>query len=97
MVNVMGQGFSRSGYVDDALTAVAAGVFVAAVAGDDGLARERRATLLERAQGRRPRSWLGVADAWIGEDSDVAVSWPQGRKMAYATWRGTVSARRRAG
>ena len=86
--------FTDAGYVDDALTAVAAGVFVAAVAGDDALARERRAVLFERAQGRRPRSLLAVADAWTGEDGDVAVTWPQGRAEAYAAWRSTVSARR---
>jgi hypothetical protein len=69
--------FSNAGYFDDALGALSAGVFAAAVTGDDQLAEERMETLLSRSEGRRPRTWLAMADAWMDRrDRFDQVSWP---------------------
>lgn len=87
--------FSNAGYFDDALAALAAGVFAAAVIGDDRLADERMATLLSRSEGRRPRTWLAMADAWMeGRDWFDQASWPRGRQEAYADWRNVLIERR---
>lgn len=87
--------FTAAGYHDDALAAVAASVFTAAVAGDAQAAQDRKATLVRRAEGRRPRSWLAVADAWTDDDSHIDdIAWPQGRSEAVTTWRGALEARR---
>jgi hypothetical protein len=69
-------------------------VFVAAVAGDDQLARERKAALLDRSHGPRPGSWLAVADAWTDDEGRFDdVSWPQGRDDAFSDWSGALLAR----
>jgi hypothetical protein len=87
--------FTGAGYFDDALGAPAVSVFAAAVAGDAGLVRERRSSLLARSEGRRPRSWLAIVDTWAGEGDHLpTITWPQGEAEARAAWSSVLDARR---
>jgi hypothetical protein len=88
--------FSDAGYLDDALGPLAVAVFAAAVDGDTALAEERRTLLYERAQGRRPRHWLAIADLWTGQRVDVnRLTWPQGPGQAARDWIDVLGQRRR--
>lgn len=86
--------FLRAGYLDDALGPVAIGVLAAAAAADNDLAQRRRDELITRSQGRRPRTWLALADIWTGGRDHVdRVTWPQGADQAYADWRAVLTAK----
>jgi hypothetical protein len=79
--------FTEAGYYDDALGAPAIAVFAAAVTGDHDLSQQRRTTFLERAQGRRPRTWRAIVDAWTHHQDHLGdVTWPQGDGPALADW-----------
>lgn len=87
--------FTEAGYFDDALAAPAVAVFAAAASGDDELALRRRAAAIERARGRRSRTWLAAVDIWTGghEHADTVV-WPQGRDEAIRAWSAPLQLRR---
>jgi hypothetical protein len=89
--------FASGGYVDDAIGPLAISVFAAAVAGDQDLAEQRRRHLQARAEGRRPRHWLAVADVWTGHrEAFERMAWPQGAEQAWRDWRQVLTDRRSA-
>jgi hypothetical protein len=88
--------FNEAGYYDDALGAPAISVFAAVVAGEEDLAQQRRATFLERAQGRRPRTWRALVDVWTNHKDYVdEVTWPQGQLRAVGDWTSPIQGRPR--
>lgn len=89
------QAFEDAGYLDDAVAALGAAVFVARARNEDDRANQAYDTLIERSIGRRPRTWLAAADVWMDRSTHLtSVSWPLGLQRAVEAWSEPLHRRR---